>query len=94
MRCPKYQFERIIKYRVDGRTSHGLVFHRPDGTVLCPCAVRPPIHGQAGESLKEANRRYGLEITAETVDCFWDGGRMDLHMAVDGLMTYDDGSND
>jgi len=49
-----------------------------------------PIHGEAGETLKEANRRYGLEITSKTVDCFWDGERMDLHMAVDALLTYDD----
>ena len=49
-----------------------------------------PIHGEAGETLKEANRRYGLQITAETVNSFWDGECMDLHMAVDGLLSYDD----
>lgn len=49
-----------------------------------------PINGQAGETLKEANRRQGLEITAQTVDCFWDGEHMDLYVAVDALMTYDD----
>jgi len=37
----------------------------------------------SGETLKEANRRHGPEITSETVDCFWDGERMDLYMAVD-----------
>ena len=41
----------------------------------------------SGEILKEANRRYGVEITAETVDCFSDGEQMDLHMVVDALMT-------
>ncbi len=34
--------------------------------------------------------RQGLEITAQTVDCFWDGEHMDLYVAVDALMTYDD----
>ena len=58
--------------------------------MLSPCSVRVPINGQAGETLKEATRRQGLEITAQTVDCFWDGERMDLHMAVDALMTYDE----
>jgi hypothetical protein len=52
--------------------------------------VPVPINGKAGETLKEANRRHGLELTSKTVDCFWDGERMDLHMAVDALITYDD----
>jgi hypothetical protein len=39
---------------------------------------------------EEANRRHGLEITSKTADCFWDGERMDLHMAVDVLLTHDD----
>ena len=74
---------------MEGRAPVGLVFHRPDGRLLSACPVPGPINGNAGEILKEANRRYGLEITAETVDCFWDGERMDLHVAVDALMTYD-----
>jgi hypothetical protein len=49
-----------------------------------------PIKGKAGETLKEANRRQGLDITANTVDCFWDGERMDYHMAVDALLSYED----
>jgi hypothetical protein len=48
------------------------------------------INGNPGEVLKEANLRYGLGITANTVDCVWDGERMDLHMAVDGLISCDD----
>jgi len=76
--------------RVEGRAPRTLVFHRPDGTVLNPCSVSVPIGGEARETLKEANQRYGLEITAETVNSFWDGERMDLHMAFDGLLSYDD----
>jgi hypothetical protein len=63
-------------------------FHRPDGSVLPACPVRLPIAGEAGEALEEANRR-GLEITSKRADGFWDGERMDLHMAVDGLLNYD-----
>jgi hypothetical protein len=75
--------------RVEGRAPRTIVFQRPDGTVLNPRSARVPIDGEAGEALKEANRRYGLEITAETVKDFWDGVRMDLHMTVDGLLNYD-----
>jgi hypothetical protein len=52
--------------------------------------VAGPLGGEAGQTLKEANVRCGLEVTSKTVDFFWDGERMDLHMAVDALMTYDD----
>jgi hypothetical protein len=76
--------------RVQGRVPHGLVFHRPDGSILAGCPVSVPINGKAGETLKEMNRRQGLHITAQTVDNFWDGERMDLHMAVDGLMESED----
>ena len=54
----------------------------------------PPINGEAGRTLKKTNRRQGLEITAKTVDSFWDGERMDLHIAVDALLTYDDDPTD
>jgi hypothetical protein len=58
------------------------------------CPVRLPINGKAGETLKEANRQYGLALTANTVDSFWDGETMDLHMALDGLLACDDHSSD
>jgi len=35
-----------------------------------------------------------LKITSKTVDSFWDGEAVDLHMAVDALLTYDDDSRD
>ena len=76
--------------RLERRAPLGHVFHRPHGTPLPICPSPLPIHGEAGETLKESNQRYGLEITTATVDCFWDGERMDLHMAVDALLTYDD----
>jgi len=75
--------------RVEGRAPHDLVFRRPDGTILPACPVPVPINGEPGEALKEANRRHGLEISADTVDCFWDGEEMDLDMAVDGLLNYE-----
>ena len=77
-------------FRVEGRVPQGLVFRRADGSVLPVCPVRVPINGKPGESLKEANRGYGLEITSKTVDSFWDGEAMDYHMAVDALLSYDD----
>jgi hypothetical protein len=80
--------------RVEGRAPGGLAFRGPDGGLVPMCPAPVPINGKAGETLKEANRRHGLEITPHTVDCFWDGERMDLHMAVDGLMSYGDDSND
>ena len=43
----------------------------------------------AGETLKEANRGKGPEITAHTVDCFWDGERMDCDPAFSPQRTYD-----
>jgi len=81
-------------FRVDGRVPHGLVFRRPDGSHLPFCAVRVPIRGSAGETLKEVNRRVGLEITANTVDTFWDGEAIDYHMAVDGLLDCQENSKD
>jgi hypothetical protein len=32
----------------------------------------------------------GVELSAQTVDSFWDGERMDLHMAVDGVFNCED----
>jgi hypothetical protein len=81
-------------FRVDGRAPHGLVFRRPDGSHLPVCPVRAPIRGPAGETLKEVNRRVGLEITADTVDSLWDGEAIDYHMAVDGLLECEDDSKD
>jgi len=81
-------------FRVEGRTPQGLVFRRPDGSVLPVCPPRVRINGKAGETLKEANRRVGLDITSETVNSFWDGEALDYHMAVDALLSYDDDSID
>ena len=80
--------------RVEGRAPRGIVFLRPDGRFLPVCPVPVKINGNHGEVLKDTNRLYGLEITANTVDCFWDGERMDLHMAVDGLISCDDDTID
>jgi len=58
--------------------------------VLPACPVPAAINGEAGETLKQANRRHGLAIAAHTIDSFWDGERMDLDMVVDALLSYDD----
>jgi len=79
-------------FRANGRAPHGLVFRRPDGSILPVCPVRAPISGTAGDTLKEVNRRVGLEITADTVDRLWDGEAMDYHMAVDGLLECEEDS--
>lgn len=81
-------------FQVEGRTPGQFVFRRPDGTVIPVCPLPFPINGKAGETLKEANRRYGLEITSETIDGLWDGEAMDIHMAVDGLLDCGDDPND
>jgi hypothetical protein len=81
-------------FRVDGRAPQELVFRRPDGNILPVCPVRLPIRGTAGETLKEVNRRVGLEITTDTVDSVWDGEAMDYHMAVDGLLDCENDSKD
>ena len=81
-------------FRVEGRAPQELVFHRADGSVLPPSPLRLPIRGHAGETLKAANRRNGLEITSNTVDSFWDGEAMDDHMAVGGLLDCEDDSKD
>ncbi len=78
-------------FRVGGRVPQGLVFRRADGSVLPVSPVHPPIKEKAGETLKEANLS-GQDHN--TVDSFWDGEAMDLHMAVDALLTYDDDSVD
>ncbi len=72
-------------FRVSGRVPQGLVFHRPDGSVLPVSPPRVPINGTAGETLKQANRRAGLEISPPAVDSLWDGEVMDIHMAVECL---------
>ena len=79
---------------VQGRAPQRLVFRRPDGRVLPASPVPFPVNGRPGEALKDGNRSARLEITATTVDCFWDGERMDLDLALSALMTYDDDPTD
>jgi hypothetical protein len=68
----------------------GLVFRWPEGKVIPACPERIPINEEAGETLKKANRGFGLALSAQTVDSFWDGEVMDLHMAVDGVLDCED----
>jgi hypothetical protein len=42
------------RFRVKGRATLGVVFRRPDGSVLAACPpMRPPINGKTGETLNE-----------------------------------------
>jgi hypothetical protein len=66
----------------------------PRGKVIPARPERFPISGEAGETLKEANQRVGLDLSAHTVDRFWNGEIMDLHMAVDGVLDCEDDPND
>lgn len=76
-------------FRVDGRTPQGFAFLWPDGSAMPVSPPRSPINGEAGETLREANRTVGLDISSETVDTFWDGEGPDYSMAVDALLSYD-----
>jgi len=81
-------------FRVNGRSPRELLFRRPDGSFLPVCPVRIPISGTAGETLKEVNSKFGLRITANTVDSLWDGETVDYNMAVYGLLECEDDPKD
>lgn len=71
----------------------GFIFRRPDGRLLEtePFTV-DPIH----QGRNEADCRLGLDLAADAGRCLWAGERLDLGMAVEGLLLldgryYDDG---
>lgn len=63
-----------------------LTFTRPDGRAI-PDA--PPAGAGSPERLQAGNRGHGLDITPDTTARRWDGSRLDLALAVDGLVRSD-----
>lgn len=64
-------------------TSGQLVFTTPDGDVL-PGA--PPPDGPVDLDVEAINRRLGVLINTSTGACLWGGERLDLGLAIDGLL--------
>ncbi|MBK8992965.1 MAG: DUF222 domain-containing protein [Gammaproteobacteria bacterium] len=71
-----------LERRDDGK----LLFFRPDGR-LVPHVPKPPLAVPAIESFVA---RCGTGVSAETCHSRWQGERMDLDMAVGGLMRLND----
>ena len=68
-----------LERRDDGK----LLFFRPDGELL-PVVPKPPLRVRDIEAIVAES---GVDVSAETSRSLWDGSRMDLDMAVGGLMT-------
>ena len=67
-----------LERRDDGK----LLFFRPDGEWCRRCRSR-----RSGARDRSVRRGCGVDVSAETSRSLWDGSRMDLDMAVGGLMT-------
>jgi hypothetical protein len=67
-----------LERRDDGK----LLFFRPDGELL-PEVPKPPLRVRDIEAIVAET---GTDVSAETSRSLWDGSRMDLDMAVGGLM--------
>ena len=68
-----------VARRDDGK----LLFFRPDGELL-PEVPKPPLRMLEIEAIVAES---GVDVSAEPSRSLWDGSRMDLDMAVGGLMT-------
>ena len=68
-----------LERRDDGK----LLFFRPDGELL-PELPKPPLRVR---DIAAIVAESGVDVSAETSRSLWDGSRMDLDMAVGGLMT-------
>lgn len=62
------------------------IFLRPDGEVI---EARPTCVDPGPGALVERHQRQGLDIGPETSMPYWGGERLDLGMAVDGLLWLD-----
>ena len=67
-----------LERRDDGK----LLFFSPDGELL-PEVPKPPLRVRDIEAIVADG---GVDVSAETSRSLWDGSRMDLDMAVGGLM--------
>jgi Domain of unknown function (DUF222)/HNH endonuclease len=68
-----------------------LIFTRPDSRPIHPAPA--PSAGSPAR-LRADNRRHGLDITSDTTSRRWDGTRLDLALAIDGLVWADPRLND
>ena len=78
-------------YRLTRGPDQTLIFRRPDGRPIP--ATPDPSAGTPGR-LHADNRRHGLDITSDTTRRRWDGSRLDLALAIDGLVWADPRLND
>jgi hypothetical protein len=78
-------------YRLTRGPDQTLIFRRPDGRPI-PAAPGPSA-GTLGR-LHADNRRHGLDLTSDTTRRRWDGSRLDLALAIDGLVWADPRLND
>jgi hypothetical protein len=69
-------------FTVERRDDGKLLFFRPDGR-LVPHVPKPPL---ATPAIASFVARCGADVSAETCTSLWQGERMDLDMAVGGLM--------
>jgi Domain of unknown function (DUF222)/HNH endonuclease len=78
-------------YRLTRGPDQTLIFRRPDGRPIPP--TPPPTEGSP-KQLNADNRRHGLDITSDTTSRHWDGGHLDLALAIDALVWTDPRLND
>ena len=60
-------------------------FFRPDGVEILEVPELP----KTDVTVEEANGTNGLEITADTGACQWDGGRFDYDQGVTAVLQLD-----
>jgi hypothetical protein len=85
---------RLIHERGYGLTrgpDQSLIFRRPDGREI-PAAPVP--RAGSRERLYADNRGRGVDIGSDTTRRHWDGSRLDLALAIDGLVWADKRLND
>jgi hypothetical protein len=71
------------------RVAGALRFTRPDGRPIVQAGDVTAVTRGSVPGLMAANREAGLAIDQGTVECLWDGARLDLGMGVDGLLGCD-----
>ncbi len=59
-----------------------LIFRHPDGR---PIAAAPTPTASSPARLYADNHRHRLDLTSDTTSRHWDGSRLDLALAIDGL---------
>ncbi len=72
-----------VEHRGDGTFR----FTRPDGTVIRATPPRRVVQGRPDGFIRSLNGARGLQISAETAECLWDGWPMDEAQAVENALT-------